>query len=198
MKSKAVILIITIFSLTNVWGQEKIWTKQTKLSEVLLFEKEINVTPKFLAQNISLSNEFYPLSDKYQVANPLIIQRNPVGYLPLYAQYFFTPKDSIVRLVSYDWGKDEFGNFFDKQEIWKQESKKLATYNSEYERVKNILLKQLGIPTSTDTIAKTVNSDRGKYFTRNTIWDSEDVHAELSMTFESMTYRVRFTLYWKK
>jgi len=198
MTLKTLLLIITIFSLTDIFGQEKIWTKQAKLSEVILFEKSINEKPKFLDQNISLSKDYYPLFEKYQVTNPLIIQRDPVGYLPVYAQYFFTPEDSILRLVSYDWEKDEFGNFFDKQKIWVKESKKFDNYNSEYERVKNILVNQLGTPTSTDSKAKTENSDRGKYFTRETIWETEDMHAELSMTFESMTYRVRLTLYWKK
>jgi hypothetical protein len=198
MTVKTLLLTITVFSLTNAFGQEKIWTKQTKLSEVILFEKEINDNPKFLNQNVSLSKDYYPLFDKYQVTNPLIIQRDPVGYLPLYAQYFYTSGDSILRLVSYDWEKDEFGNFFDKQKIWEEESKKFDNYNSEYERVKNILMNQLGTPTTTDSKAKTEDSDRGKYFTRKTIWETEDMHAELSMIFESMTYRVRLTLYWKR
>ena len=177
MTSKTLLLIFITFSVTRAFGQEKIWTKQTKLSEAILFENEINAKPKFLNQNISLSKDYYPLFDKYQVANPLLIQREPIGYLPLYAQYFYTPGDSILRLISYDWEKDEFGNLFDKQKIWEKESKKFDNYNGEYERVKNILLNQLGAPTSTDTKAKIENSDRGKYFTRETIWDNEDIHA---------------------
>ncbi len=198
MTAKTFLSIITVLSILNTFGQEKIWTRQTKLSEVILFEKEINSKPKFLNQNISLSKDYYPLFNKYKVTNPLVIQRDPVGYLPLYAQYFYTPGDSILRLISYDWEKDEFGNFFDKQKIWEKESKKFSEYNSEYERVKGILIAQLGTSTSTDSKAKTESSDRGKYFTRETIWETDDMHAELKMIFESMTYRVRFTLYWKK
>ncbi|MBX3255379.1 MAG: hypothetical protein KF862_14655 [Chitinophagaceae bacterium] len=195
---KFISTIITILSLTNTFGQEKIWTKQTKISEVIAFENEINPNAKFLSQNVSLSKDYYPLADKYQVTNPVIVQREPLEYLPIYAEYFYTPSDSILRLASYDWEKDRYGNFFDKQKMWKEESKKFDTYNNEYERIKKILLSQLGTPTSTDTAAKTVSSDRGKYFTRNTLWETEDVHAELNMVFESMTYRVRLTIYWKK
>jgi hypothetical protein len=82
--------------------------------------------------------------------------------------------------------------------MWKEESKKSHIYNSEYERIKKVLLNQLGTPVSTDTTAKTVSSDRGKYFERNTLWETEELHAELNMIFESMTYRVRLTIYWKK
>ena len=198
MISKFISTIIVISSLTNAFGQEKIWTKQTKISEIIAFEKGINPNAKFLSQNVSLSKDYYPSSDKYQVTNPVIVQREPLEYLPIYAEYFYTPGDSILRLASYDWEKDRYGNFFDKQKMWKEESKKFDTYNNEYERVKKILVSQLGTPTSTDTAAKTVSSDRGKYLTRNTLWEKEDVHADLNMIFESMTYRIRLTIYWKK
>ena len=189
---------VAFLSFIFSFGQERIWTKQSKISDVIAFEKQINPDAIFLSQNVSLSKDYYPLADKYQVTNPIIVQRVPLEYLPVYAEYFYTPGDSILRLASYDWEKDRYGNFFDKQKMWEEESKKFDTYNKEYERIKTILVAQLGVPTSTDTNAKEESSDRGKYFTRETLWESEDVHAELNMTFESMTYRVRLTLYWKK
>ncbi len=198
MTSKLLFTLFTFFSFTATFAQEKIWTKQTNISEVIAFEKSIDHNAKFISQNVSLSKDYYPLADKYQVANPVIVQREPLDYLPIYAEYYFTPSDSILRLASYDWEKGRYDNFFDKQKMWKKESKKLDIYNKEYERIKKVLLIQLGTPTSTDTTAKTESSDRGKYFTRNTLWETEDVHAELNMIFESMTYRVRFTIYWKK
>jgi hypothetical protein len=198
MTSKLFFIFTTFLSLTNAFGQEKIWTKQTKVSEIIAFEREINPNTKFLSQNVSLSKDYYPLADKYQVTNPIIVQREPLEYLPVYAEYFYTPGDSILRLASYDWEKDRYGNFFDKQKMWKEEAKKFDTYNKEYERIKGILLNQLGTPTTTDTKAKEVSSDRGKYFTRDTLWETDDVYAELNMVFESMTYRIRLTIYWKK
>jgi hypothetical protein len=198
MISKFIFTAITILCLTKVFGQEKIWTKQTKISEVIAFEKEINPNAKFLSQNVSLSKDYYPMADKYQVANPVIVQREPLEYLPIYAEYFYTPADSILRLASYDWEKGRYDNFFDKQNMWKEESKKFDTYNKEYERIKKVLVSQLGTPTSTDTTAKAVSANRGKYFTRNTLWETGDIHADLNMIFESMTYRVRLTIYWKK
>lgn len=198
MLFKVLFLFIGFFALTKISGQEKIWTKQSKISEVIAFEKEINPNPKFLSQSVSLSKDYYPLADKYRVTNPVIVQREPLEYLPVYAEYFYTPNDSVLRLASYDWEKDRYGNFFDKEKIWKEESGKFDIYNKEYERIKSILLSQLGTPTNTDTKAKKVNSDRGKYFTRNTLWETVDVYANLNMIFESMTYRVRLTLYWKK
>lgn len=198
MTSKLFLTLFTFLSLTTAFGQEKIWTKQTNISDVIAFEKGIDNKAKFLSQNVSLSKDYYPLADKYKVANPVIVQREPLEYLPIYAEYFFTAGDSILRLVSYDWEKGRYDNFFDKQKVWKEESKKFGIYNKEYERIKKVLLIQLGAPTSADSAAKNVRSDRGNYFTRNTLWESEDLHAELNMIFESMTYRIRLTIYWKK
>jgi hypothetical protein len=198
MISKILLLFISLISITGVSAQEKIWTKQSKLSEIIAFEKAIATQPKILNQNVSLSKDYYPLFDTYQVTLPLIIARDPVGYLPVFAEYFYTPQDSMVRLISYDWEKEKYGNFFDKPKLWKKESKKLDTYNEEYERVRKILIGQLGTPTAADTKLKEVSYERGSYFTRETSWETEELHAELSMIFESATYRVRLTLYWKK
>lgn len=181
-----------------MFSQERIWTKQTKISEVISFEKEINPSGKFLTENVSLSKEYYPLADKYKVTNPVIAQRKPLAYLPIYAEYFYTAEDSILRLVSYDWEKDRYGNFFEKENIWKEESKKFDIYNKEYNRIKTDLLVQLGKPVSADTGAKELDSDGSKYLNRDTIWETDSLYADLNMIFASTTYRIRLTLYWKK
>lgn len=191
-------ILLALFSFLNSEGQDRIWTKQSKVSEAIAFEKEINPNPKFLSQNVSLSRSYYPLAEKYVVTNPVIVQREATGHLPVYAEYFYTPQDSILRLISYDWEKDRYGNFFDKQKIWKEESSQFDTYNKEYERIKAALLLQLGNPNVTDSKAKKERSENGTYFTRETLWDTEEMHAELNMTFASMTYRIRLTIYWKK
>ncbi len=136
MTSKLTLAILLFLSACFVSAQERIWTNQTKISEIIAFEKTINPSVKFLSQNVSLSKTYYPLVDKYKVTNPVIVQREPLKYLPIYAEYFYTPGDSVVRLISYDWEKDRYGNFFDKQKMWKAESSKLDIYNSEYERIK--------------------------------------------------------------
>lgn len=198
MTPKLISSLLLLLFLSSAYGQERIWTKQSKISDIIAYEKEINPDAKFLSQNVFLSKDYYPLADTYQVTNPVIVQREAIAYLPLYAEYYYTPGDSILRLVSYDWEKDRYGNFFDKQKIWKDERKKFDTYNSEYERVKNILLSELGTPKFTDSSAKKEHSERGSYYTRETLWETDAVYAKLNMIFESMTYRIRLTLYWKK
>jgi hypothetical protein len=193
------IFIFTVGLLANAaFCQEPILTKQIRINKAIALEKSINPSIKFLDKKVFLSKEYYPLVDKYPTGSPIIAERKAVSYLPLYAEYYYSPKDSIVRLISYDWEKDEYGNFFDKQKIWEEESKKFGLYNKEYERIKTFLLSDLGTPTSADTVAKKTDTDQGSYFSRETVWETNNQHADLEMIFGAMTYRIRLTIYWKQ
>jgi hypothetical protein len=198
MAARLISFIVLFFNLTVTFSQERLWLKQTKISEVVAFEKALNPSAQLFSKNVSLSTGYYPLADKYQVTNPITAQRTPFAYLPIYAEYFYTPGDSTLRLISYDWEKDRYGNFFDKQKMWKEENSKLDIYNGEYERIKKDLLTQLGTPTTTDTAPQDVNTDGQKYISRKTIWENDVFHAELHLIFASTTYRIRLMLYWKK
>ena len=178
----------------------KIWTQQATINKAIDFEKSISSQIEFLEMNVSLSKSIYPLVDKYKIARPVIIQRMQTGFLPLYTEYFYSVPDSIIRYISYDWERDKYGNFFKKQEMWKEESKKLKEYNSEYEKIISNLIKQLGEPTTHDTKPQKTESSsgRGDYLSRNTVWETDDYYSNLNMIFESMTYRIRWYYYWKK
>ncbi|HEX2534888.1 MAG TPA: hypothetical protein VHK69_14185, partial [Chitinophagaceae bacterium] len=84
----------------KVEGQDSIWLKQAKIEEVIKFEEAVSPHVTFLKQNVGLSGDSYPLLSKHQVRTPLIAKRQGQGSLPVYAEYFYTPGDSIIRLVS--------------------------------------------------------------------------------------------------
>ena len=46
-----------------------------------------------------------PLVDKYEIAKPVIIKRKQIGFLPIYAEYFYSESDSVIRYINYDWEK---------------------------------------------------------------------------------------------
>jgi hypothetical protein len=179
-------------------SQDKIWTKQTRICEIISFEKTISPESQYLDFDIGISRDYYPLADRYKLTRPLIVLRPAIGYLPVYAQYFFTQGDSILRLVSYDWEKERFGDLPTKRRIWEEEDKKSAIYNKEYEKIREILVAQLGTPTDTDEKAKENSGLRGDYLTRDTVWDTNELFATLNLTFSGTIYRIRMVLYWKK
>ena len=202
-KFTTLILTLTFFILASFSGkknQMKIWTEQSTIDKAIEFEKSLSKKIKFLKMNVSLSKSIYPLIDKYKIAKPIIVQREQTGFLPLYTEYFYSESDSTIRYISYEWEREKYGNFFKKQEIWKEESKKLREYNSEYERIKNALIEQLGKPTTQDKEPQKTESKsgRGDYLSRNTVWETDEYYSKLNLIFESMTYRIRWYYYWKK
>ncbi|NRF37561.1 hypothetical protein [Pedobacter foliorum] len=197
MKRPLIYALFTLLSFTKAFAQEKIWTKQTKISKVIAFEKKVNPKSKFLNQEVFVSKEYYPLAEKYVVANPIIVQRVAQYDLPIYAEYYFTPGDSILRLISYNWEKGRYGDLADLQKTWKEENTKFDVYGKEYERIKKMLISQFGKATTADASAKTVNSEESSYLERNTLWETENMHLELNMIFAQHTHRIRMTLYWK-
>jgi hypothetical protein len=178
-------------------AQEKLWTRQSKISEIMAFEKALDNRTQVLDYDITLSVETYPLIYKHSLAKPFLVLRPEIEYMPVYAQYFFSPGDSLVRMLFYDWEKNRFAGIQEKQKIWAAESKKLDKYSTEYERIRKILVKQIGNPVQTDLKPKEEMATRGAYYTRETIWDNEKLNGKLTMVFSEMIYRIRFEMYWK-
>lgn len=197
------ILTSTLFIFASFIGENNsvnIWIQQTTINKAIDFENSLSKNIEFLDMDVSLSKSIYPLVDEYKIAKPVIVKRQQTGFLPLYVEYFYSEPDSIIRLIGYDWERDKYGNFFKKQAIWKEESKKLKEYNSEYQAIKSILVEQLGEPTRQDSEPQQTHSASGgnDYLSRNTVWETDEYYSRLHMVFESVTYRIRWQYYWKK
>lgn len=177
----------------------EIWTKQSKVDQVIEYEKSLSSDYEILEKNVSLSKSVFPNLGVYKIGNPFIVKRKQTGFLPVYSEYFFSKEDRILRYVSYDWERERFGNYFKKQEIWKEESTKLDGYNKEYERLKTALIKEFGNPKSQDVEPQITKSSSGgkDYLSRNTVWETDESNIKLNMIFASTTYRIRLNYYWK-
>jgi hypothetical protein len=197
MSKKLLLAISLLFSLAAI-SQDKLWVRQTRVPEIIAFERSIASTSEFLDFDVAVSRDYYPLADKYQVTKPLIVHRPVLGFLPVYAQYFFTAGDSILRLVSYDWEKDRFGDFPTKKKIWAEEAKKLDAYDQEYSRILKGLISTLGKPVQSDGKPREQTATRGTHYVRDSVWETEEYYASLNMVFAEMTYRIRLMMYWKK
>ncbi|MGK9124321.1 hypothetical protein M1D52_09375 [Olivibacter sp. SA151] len=172
-------------------------TKQVPISEVIAAEKNLRPKPEFLHHNVYLSEAYYPLIDRYPVRLPVIVLHKPHHYLPLYTNYFYTPKDSVVRFVLYDWDKAMFVSSPEEERILKKEHTKFKKYNREYERIKALAIDQLGIPIEEDREAKPTKEYEETYLSRTTRWENDAIKAELNMIFALNTHRIRLVLYWK-
>ncbi|ULC58516.1 hypothetical protein MBM09_11350 [Flaviramulus sp. BrNp1-15] len=176
-----------------------LWTKQSKIREVKKFESELNPDLEFLEINVSLSESIFPRVKEFDMSKPLIVRREKTSLLPIYAEYFYSKPDSILRYISYDWENNRYGNYNDKKKDWEKQSTKLTEYNAEYERIKKQLIKEFNQPIKQDDGPQETKSDYGgpDYLSRNTIWESDKRFMKLNMIFGASTYRIRLYYYWK-
>ena len=153
-----------------------LWTKQSKIGEVKKFESELNPDLEFLEMNVSLSESIFPRVKEFDMSKPLIVRREKTSSLPIYAEYFYSKPDSILRYISYDWENNRYGNYNDKKKDWEKQSTKLTEYNAEYERIKKQLIKKFNQPIKQDDGPQETKSDYGgpDYLSQNTIWESDN------------------------
>ncbi|WP_448137998.1 hypothetical protein [Sphingobacterium siyangense] len=198
---KRVTILLFLITLSGItFGQEKLWVKQTKVNDAMKFESQLNPDPKFLNQNIFMSSDYYPYLEKYPLQTPVVVERSAVDYLALSVEYFFSEKDSLLRIVSCNWEVNRYNKSMQKlAKGWKEENKKLDIYNKEYERIKKNMIQIFGLANSDDQEPKSVKSpwDSSTYLTRETVWDNMDLHAQLDLIFSDNTHRIRLTYYWK-
>jgi len=204
---KKIYLLILILPFTfcnkkkevNIEKDISIWIKKTKVKEAIEFEKSINEKIIILEHSISLSKSLFPQVNNFELESPVIIKREKDKKLPIYAEYFFSKNDSIIRFINYDWEIGKYDNYFTKKEIWKKESKNLAKYNIKYNHVKSSLSKKIGKPKTEDSEPKIVKSkfNESEYFSRTTIWETNKIYSSLELVLASNTYRIRWNYYWK-
>jgi len=200
MKSSSIILLFSIVILSSCSKKTiDIWTEQSNVSEVINYEQNLNKEYQILEKSVGLGENMYPSINEYNIEDPLIVLRPKTKFLPIYAEYFYSKQDSIIRYVSYDLEIEKYGNYNNKPQIWKEESLKLDEYNSHYEKIKKQLIKQFGNPNQEDSKPQNTKSQWSgpDYLSRNTIWDNEIMLMKLNMIFAQNTYRIRLNYYWK-
>ncbi len=199
-KAFFLLLILSfVFLGFKIYGEKiKFWTKQTRFDKALEFEKSLNRKYKRLSMDVSLSESVYPLINKYKIAQPIIIERKQTGFLPMYAEYFYSEVDSVLRYINYDWEKDKYGDFSKKQVIWKEEDRKLNVYSYEYDKIKAQLITQLGKPMYQDKEPMVyMKIGEREHPARKTVWENDKHYSELWMIFGLNGYRIRWSYYWK-
>jgi hypothetical protein len=80
--------------------------KQPKFSDIQEIERKNKGIEYSKPFKISLSKEYFPEIDKYEFAQPKIYHRDTTN-LDTEISYFYTKKDSIVRLIEYSWNRNK-------------------------------------------------------------------------------------------
>lgn len=127
---------------------------QPKFSDIQKIENKNSGIEYTKPINISLSEDYFPEIENYEFAQPKIFRRDTTN-LDTEISYFFTKKDSIVRLIEYSWNQDE---------------KKKSFIDNLYEFNKKRISKKL----AQDGIEK---SEKVDYWWQKIVrWDNDSTH----------------------
>jgi hypothetical protein len=192
-----IVIFIIILGCDFIPNRNNFWTKQSKIDEVVKFEKILNSNIEIIEQKVFLTSSVFPKVDQLDIAFPLIVKREG-KFIPLYAEYFFTSEDSVLQYISYDWEHDRYGSYQAKQDLWKMESDKLTQYDSAYQKIKEDLIEALSLPIIEDKkLEKSINQNGVEVYFRETIWEDEKTKSKLNLFFGDQTFRIRWIHYWK-
>ena len=119
MKNKVFLLLILILisckvkpKLDNVnINKTKFELNKIKISDIEKIEIENKGIEIFKSYNISLSKEYFPEIENYKFDQPKIYVRDTLN-METTVSYFFTKKDSVVRLIEYSWNQNRKKKLF--------------------------------------------------------------------------------------
>ncbi|MFZ1799165.1 MAG: hypothetical protein WAU24_04820 [Chitinophagaceae bacterium] len=131
-----------------------------------LFETSISIT---------VSKDYFPNADKFNLANPLIYFRNGEIF-NLETNYYYSLPDSIIRLVSYSWDG----------------SPKMVNYlNTLFESNSNIFTQYFGLK------GEEKNEHHDTWDLKSLTWQNDSVYVNQFFVTSQSTNRVRVLISWK-
>lgn len=175
---------------------------QKKVKDITTIEESFR-SQKRETRKVTVSDDFFPGATKYDLEFPITFDRKDKEFNPFaVVQYYYTPNDSLVRLIVYDWDKTQIiNNFIDLQKELKNESKRINEYNTKYDELLKIITDELGRPISGDGKIREIKEGQSSYIERKSKWTRDNCTVELNMIFTTDnrtmgTFRIRTKIYW--
>ncbi|PHS62819.1 MAG: hypothetical protein COB12_10405 [Flavobacterium sp.] len=204
---KKILLIILIVLFQNTFAQSDFFHfDQIKVNESLEIENKHNSTEYFPKYTISISKDYFPNATDYELAQPKVYNRpENIDFIPVQVEYFYTNKDSIVRLIVYNWDtKSKASHLRDFLKQENDESERFDEYNKEYDSIAKRISKYIGEPEKNQgKIEKKNEEGYGESYSRRILWKTEKCNVELILIWAERkgilgTYRIRTKIYWNK
>jgi len=145
------------------------------INEIVSIEKSNGGKLFETSIHFSVSKDYFPNADKFQLGNPFIYFRE--GRLfNLELNYYYSLPDSIIRLVSYSWNGS------------KETSDELTNIFNENAKIFSALFGLAGLEN---------NEKHDGWDGRNIIWENDTVYVKQFQVISQSTNRVRVLLSWK-
>lgn len=146
-------------------------TDSLSINEAINYQKQLGASDK--TDNkimLFLNDEYYPNNKGYSLTSypkkfERVIQKN----YSFKTHYFHSVKDSLVKVIFYEWGIYHDGLFYDESDKMKEEN--IAYFRNKFNQLKRYLSEILGEPDSVQFNSlnkeKVAFNDYYKWFTNN-------------------------------
>lgn len=175
MKKFAVSIIVTLLFSTTYAQDYDFPIHRPLLSSIDSIEKAAKGEKFDAPFMISVSKNYFPNADKFDLANPLIFFRKDSPF-QLEMNYYYSLPDNVIRLVSYSWD----GN-----------SKQTDHLNSLFEKNAKYFTGYFG------KSGEIKNEVHDTWTQKSLTWQNELVHIYQFMVTGQGTNRVRVLISWK-
>ncbi|WP_299444268.1 hypothetical protein [uncultured Aquimarina sp.] len=176
---------------------------QISINKSFQIEKKLNskeYTPPF---EMSVSDDYFPNADKFNLAQPKVFNRTKANSIPIQVHYYYTKEDNVVRLITYDWDtKNSMESIDDLLKKENDQSGKFDDYNKKFDEISKIISKHLSKPEPNQgKIIKKKEEGYGEWLERKIVWQTEKCNTELIMIWtegadEFGTYQITTKIYW--
>jgi len=182
-------LITLILSFTNLYviAQQKILLEATNLKTIIAYEDSIGSdSKKSILFNPYDDNDFIELFSKWHKVNnrAFIYSNKNDNFYPNLHTWYYSDKDSIIRLVLYNWDLRNI-DLATSNEEFKKQTTRFDEYKTKYTEVKSKLTNLLGTPMQNDL----ENENNYEYLIKS-VWDFKDKKVVLRLIFDKQIKEV--------
>jgi hypothetical protein len=173
------------------------------IKDAFTIEKNLNSELYKNTAKVYISKEYIPNADKIMndLAFPYVFFRNDSSFIrPPFVEYFFSKKDSSVKIIEYTWDKVQWKMYKNDDSNDKVTESEKTTYYSKFDNLIAKLTDLLGEHTGNDGKEQYKGEGFDKYITRELVWEKNNLYVRLWMIWtgrsSSNTNRIRITVTW--
>lgn len=157
-----------------------------KLDNAVETEKEIGAKERTYNNTFGIGTIYYPNKNNFVLSYPKVYERKQ-DYFHIETDYFFTPNDSLIKVIFYEWKLKN-----DTLRSLKISEEKAL--EMKLENLKTLIIEKIGKPKVVE-IAK--RKDTSYNYTDRYKWRKNDLSADLNYEVSGEFKRIRLIVYKK-
>lgn len=195
-----VITLLAFGACSNDPGMDEITFEQQKVDFYRDFEKAQESKQVEGYEHGKVAEGFFPNPQGLELRHSLMYYRPDASLLPLKSKYYFTPKDSLVQFIVYEWNiATPDMDAAEMDESMATSMKYHEEYVAKYNQVADFLYEKFGEPVEGDKGLKKEQFQNIERWHNEIRWEHGKKRVILSFSLiPEISYRVFCKTYWEE